>query len=259
MVVCREPPTPPVTLAHEVRGRGPRVVLVHGFAQNRRCWGDLAERLAADHEVVLIDAPGHGDSGHDDADLDEAAALIADIGGRSAYLGYSMGARMVLHLIVARPELVTNAVLIGVHPGLTDADQRRRRVEVDHQRAADLESRGLDAFLDDWMAMPMFADLDERHHHRAARATNRPEGLAASLRRCGTGTQRPLAPELADSKVQARLAVGEHDTRFRAIASELAAGWPTATVDVIDGVGHAAHLRGPAAVADLVDQPPAIA
>ena len=44
----------------EVHGRGARVGLVHGFTQNRRCWGAFADRLAEQFEVVLVDAPGHG-------------------------------------------------------------------------------------------------------------------------------------------------------------------------------------------------------
>ena len=36
----------------EIDGRGPRVVLVHGFTQTRRSWGPVAVDLARDHEVV---------------------------------------------------------------------------------------------------------------------------------------------------------------------------------------------------------------
>ena len=46
----------------ERRGTGPPLVLVHGFTQTGRCWGPEADALAADHEVVLVDAPGHGRS-----------------------------------------------------------------------------------------------------------------------------------------------------------------------------------------------------
>src|SRR5688572_10717173 len=46
----------------EHRGTGPKLVLVHGFTQTRRCWGPAADALADDHEVVLVDAPGHGQS-----------------------------------------------------------------------------------------------------------------------------------------------------------------------------------------------------
>ena len=38
----------------EIDGRGPRVVLVHGFTQTRRSWGPVAVDLARDHEVVRV-------------------------------------------------------------------------------------------------------------------------------------------------------------------------------------------------------------
>ena len=51
-----------MSLHAERRGTGPRLVMVHGFTQTGRCWGPEAEALATDHELVLVDAPGHGRS-----------------------------------------------------------------------------------------------------------------------------------------------------------------------------------------------------
>src|SRR3954447_20225907 len=90
----------------EVDGRGPRVVLVHGFAQNRNCWGPIATDLARDHEVTRLDVPGHGLSSSLTAGLWEGADLIAERGGRATYLGYSMGARFALHVALAHPAVV---------------------------------------------------------------------------------------------------------------------------------------------------------
>ncbi|MBA3606445.1 MAG: alpha/beta fold hydrolase, partial [Acidimicrobiia bacterium] len=77
-------------------GAGGRVVLVHGFTQTARSWDPVAGRLAADHEVVGVDAPGHGGSATISADLDRAGGLVVDAGGPAAYVGYSLGARICL-------------------------------------------------------------------------------------------------------------------------------------------------------------------
>ncbi|MGH9185610.1 MAG: alpha/beta fold hydrolase, partial [Acidimicrobiales bacterium] len=173
----------------EVEGQGPRLVLVHGFAQNCRCWGPIAANLATDHEVVRIDAPGHGRSTHRSAGLWTVAGLIADVGGPATYLGYSMGARFVLHLLLAHPEQVRSAILVGGTAGVAEDEERRQRAERDELMAQELEAEGIDEFLDSWFDQPLFAGLSEAMQFRAARGENTVEGLAASLRRAGTGAQ----------------------------------------------------------------------
>jgi pimeloyl-ACP methyl ester carboxylesterase len=120
------------------RGRGPRLVLVHGFTQTRRCWGTEADGLAVDHELVLVDAPGHGRSTDVAAGLLDGAALLADVGGDATYLGYSMGARFALHVALARPEVVRGLVLLSGTAGIEDDDERAARREQDRRTATRL-------------------------------------------------------------------------------------------------------------------------
>lgn len=55
-------------------GKGPVIVLVHGFAGYKEYWLDLARRLVQDHRVVIPDLPGWGESQRrDDADYGVAA------------------------------------------------------------------------------------------------------------------------------------------------------------------------------------------
>ena len=72
-----------VALHRVERGDGPRVVLVHGFTQTLASWRPVADDLAADHRVVLVDAPGHGASAAVRADLATTAGLLAEAGGRA--------------------------------------------------------------------------------------------------------------------------------------------------------------------------------
>ena len=117
-------------LAAATRGRGPRLVLVHGFTQTGRSWAAAADHLAAGHEVVAVDAPGHGDSATIEADLPAGADLLGATGGRATYVGYSMGGRLCLHLAVARPDLVERLVLVERDGG----DRRPRRAAVTPRR-----------------------------------------------------------------------------------------------------------------------------
>ena len=228
------------------RGQGARLVLVHGFTQTRRCWGEEADALAADHEVVAVDAPGHGRSGAVRADLDEGGRLIADAGGWATYLGYSMGARFVLHTALARPDVVGGLVLLSGTAGIEDDDERAARREQDRRTAARLRAEGLAAFLDGWLQQPLFAHLPPDRAFRAERLENTVEGLTASLEQAGTGSQSPAWGELSSLRMPVLVLAGADDAKFTALATRMAAAiGANATLAVIDGAGHAAHLEQP--------------
>jgi 2-succinyl-6-hydroxy-2,4-cyclohexadiene-1-carboxylate synthase len=228
-------------------------VLVHGFTQTRRSWMPLLPRLAAGHEVLAVDAPAHGRSAHHRVDLDEGAALLATTGGDAAYVGYSMGGRLTLHLALQRPDLVRRVVLVGATGGLDTDDERSARRSADEGLAVDLERDGLEAFLERWLANPLFASLPRDAAAIQDRLENTVEGLAASLRLCGTGAQRPLWDHLDALTMPALLVAGERDEKFTALAHRLAAGWGgPARVAVVAGAGHACHLERPDAFLDVV-------
>ncbi len=230
-----------------VSGAGPRIVLVHGFTQNRDCWGPVLADLVRDHEVCRVDAPGHGRSSSFHAGLRTGARLIADQGGRATYLGYSMGARFLLHLALANPELVERLVLIGGTGGIDDPAERAARRQQDEAMAQRLERDGVDAFVDAWLAQPLFAGLGPDVQFRQARSESTVEGLAESLRQAGTGAQDPLWDRLRRLEMPVLVTAGELDTKFTELAHRLAASiGDNAEVAIIGGAGHAAHLERPA-------------
>jgi 2-succinyl-6-hydroxy-2,4-cyclohexadiene-1-carboxylate synthase len=226
---------------------------VHGFTQNRNCWGPVAADLASDHEVVRVDAPGHGKSATVAADLPAGAELIARRGGDATYIGYSMGARFVLHVALARPEQTRALVLIGATAGIDDADARDQRKQADEQNAERLERDGVDRFLTSWLAQPLFAGLSEPMQFRDQRATNTVEGLASSLRLAGTGSQQPLCSRLHELAMPVLAIAGENDTKFTMEAERLVGSiGPNATMALVPGGGHAAHLEQPDAFVAIV-------
>jgi 2-succinyl-6-hydroxy-2,4-cyclohexadiene-1-carboxylate synthase len=241
----------------ERRGSGPPIVLLHGFTQTGRCWGPVADDLARDHEVVALDAPGHAGSSDVRADLPTAATLAVEaVGTRAVWLGYSMGARLALHVALAAPEAVAGLVLVGGTPGIEDADRRAERRAADAAQAAELREHGVDAFLRQWLALPLFAGLPEWARFTEERRRNTAEGLASSLELAGTGAQANLWPRLPDLGAAGfpTLAVtGAEDARFTAIAERMASVMgPGADARALPGAGHAAHLERPAAFLALV-------
>ncbi len=240
-------------LHSERSGRGPRLVLAHGFTQNLGCWGAIADDLATDHEVVRVDLPGHGRSGQVEADLPATAGLLGDVGGPATYLGYSLGGRVALHLALSRPQLVRGLVLIGATAGIDDPAERAARRRADEALADEVERTGVDPFLERWLAGPLFATLPPEAAFVDARRQSPATGLAASLRRAGTGTQEPLWDRLAALTMPVLVLAGALDDRFCALGRRLAeAIGATATFAAVPGAGHAAHLEQPSALLALL-------
>lgn len=239
-----------VPLHHVIDGPAgaPRIVLVHGFTQTRAAWGPIADDLAGDHEVVRVDAPGHGRSGEDGADLWQGAEMIAEVGGPAIYVGYSMGGRLCLHLALRRPALCRGLVLVGATPGIADAAERAARAAADDVLAGRLEEEGVESFVEGWLRGPLFAGLSPAMRFARARLESRAEGLAASLRAAGVGRQAPLWGRLHELEMPVLAVAGEDDAKFAAIARAMVAAiGEGATLALVPGAGHAAHLEAPAA------------
>lgn len=241
------------------RPDGPNVALLHGFTQNARCWGTFASHLGETHGVVGLDLPGHGDSGHDSATVTEAGrlattALAAGEDGAEPthWVGYSMGGRIALSAAVNGSHM-RSLTLIGASAGLADATERAQRIDADHARAARLRTVGLDAFLADWLSLPLFAALDAESAHLAARARNRVEGLATSLEHAGTGSQEPLWDALEQIAVPVLVLAGETDAKFIRLGEELSHRIGTnARFQTVPNAGHACHLEQPSACAQMI-------
>ena len=231
-----------------------RVVLVHGFTQTQAAWEPVAARLRDHWRLVRVDLPGHGGSAGVRAGFAEAAGLLGACGDRAAYVGYSLGGRLCLRLAVDRPELVRALVLLGASPGIADPAARAERLAADEALAAGVERDGVAAFLDRWLAGPLFATLPPARAGLPDRLANTPEGLASALRLLGAGAQAPLWDRLAGLRCPTLLVAGARDAKFAALAAEMAAAiGPAAHRALVPGAGHAAHLERPAELAALLD------
>lgn len=97
-----------MTLNHVRRGEGEPLLLIHGIGGQWRAWAPLLDRLAAEREVIAIDAPGFGESpplpGGTPPTVPNQAAVVADwvrseIGPDPIDIaGHSMGGWMALEL-----------------------------------------------------------------------------------------------------------------------------------------------------------------
>jgi pimeloyl-ACP methyl ester carboxylesterase len=135
---------------------------------------------------------------------------------------------------------------VGATGGIDDPAERGARRQADERLADEVGRDGVAAFVDRWLAQPLFAGLDEAVQFREERLANTAEGLASSLRLAGTGTQEPLWELLGAIDVPVLVVAGEHDAKFSALGRHLVdAIGPNAELAVIAGAGHTAHLEQP--------------
>ena len=241
------------------RGQGYPVVVLHGFTGCAASMQSVAETLAANFYTVSIDLVGHGasDAPEDVADYEMSACvgqlekLLDQLGiGRAHWVGYSMGGRTALQFAVTHPRRVDRLLLVGASAGLSDPAARAARIESDEALADRIESDGVEDFVDEWMALPLFASQKRLGDEalsaaREQRLQNQPHALANSLRGMGSGAQLPLQTQLSGLTAPVCLVVGDEDAKFQTIAADLAHRLPNASVEIQTESGHAAHLENP--------------
>lgn len=250
----------------EVTGSGPPLVLLHGFTGSAAGWARHVDAYSREFTCVTVDLPGHGETA---APADPARyameRVVEDLAllctrldfTRAAWLGYSMGGRLALGVGVLAPDVVSALVLEGAAPGLSDAAERAARVASDEALAVRLERDGIVPFIDFWERLPLFATQERlpdelRAGLRRQRLMNNPIGLANSLRGMGQGAQPAFGDRLGEVRAPVLLLAGEEDTKFRALAAEMAKALPDARYALIPDAGHAGHFEQPAIFDDLV-------
>lgn len=253
-------------LAVQRAGSGPPVILLHGFTGSAATWDGLTAALCGRYTTLAVDLPGHGRSSAPDEPgryalerlADDLAALLDAVEfPRAAVLGYSLGARAALRFALRYPDRVTALVLESGSPGLSDAAARSARAAADGALADAIERDGVEAFVDRWERLPLWASQEAlpaatRAELRAQRLTNDPRGLANSLRGAGAGVTAPVVDELGRQSAPALLVAGALDARYVELARRMAAALPRARLAVVPDAGHAVHLERPAAFATAV-------
>jgi 2-succinyl-6-hydroxy-2,4-cyclohexadiene-1-carboxylate synthase len=261
------------------------LVFLHGFTGSYEVWEPIVVRWARelgarragdfgrrDHDLsdlrlVAIDLPGHGASRFtsEGGYAMEAAAAAIDatldaLGIDSCVLvGYSLGGRLALYFSLTRPARVTALVMESASAGLATDHERAARRRDDQKLIDMLEQEGLGAFVEYWERLPLFASQAAagdraRSEQRAIRLSCGADGLAASLRGMGTGSQPWLGDRLGEIRVPVLLVTGSDDDKFTRLAATMASRIDNVRHEVVGSAGHDVHLEQPEAFVALLGE-----
>jgi len=120
-----------VTINFRVGGKGPPLLLLHGFPQSHVVWHRVAPELAGQFTLVMPDLRGYGDSAKPEGDPSPAAyskrALAADMARLMHALGFysfhvcghDRGGRVAHRLALDWPQAVRQLDLLDISPTRT--------------------------------------------------------------------------------------------------------------------------------------------
>jgi 2-succinyl-6-hydroxy-2,4-cyclohexadiene-1-carboxylate synthase len=260
-----------VRLGIEERGKvgssDQTLVLLHGFTGSAAGWGHHIDLLAEyGLRIIAVDLLGHGQSDapkdakrysieHCQKDIVAAVQALGVHKDQAIILGYSMGGRIALYM--AFSGFFRALILESASPGLEDPVEREERRRSDEALAESIERQGVQAFVERWERLPLFASqrtlpFGYREALHSQRLQNNATGLAQSLRGVGTGVQPSLSAQLPALHMPILLIAGELDTKFTTIAKNMAQTLPQAQLHIVPAAGHTVHLEQPQLFTSLV-------
>lgn len=211
-------------------------------------FADAIAHLSNRFCCIAVDLPGHGKTRIDGEDntMSDTARKLIDLLDRlkidkCAIVGYSMGGRLALYLLLHFPDRFHKGILESASPGLETEEARSQRRQADEQLAQQLKTGDFQSFLLNWYSQPLFQSLRDRPDFDRLiqqRLQNDPQQLAQSLRQMGTGNQPSLWEKLAENRIPLLLLVGEWDDKFKSVNAKMAKLCPVAELEIVPHSGH---------------------
>lgn len=173
-----------VTLHVRVAGKGPAVLLLHGYGETGDMWAPLAAALEANHTVIVPDLRGMGLSSHPADGFDKMTqgrdmqALLASLGVEHYdIVAHDIGNMVAFALATQQPDRIRHLVLIDAPvPGVGPWDEILKNPLLWHFRfggpdmerlVAGRERIYLDRFWNEFSANPAHFDELSRQHYAA--------------------------------------------------------------------------------------------
>ncbi len=249
-----------MSVQFHAEGRGPDLVLLHGWGMNAAVWQALSAQLARDFCVYAVEMPGFGNGGAESGGDSIAAtvdSLAAAMPPHATVCGWSLGGQVALAWARRHPAQVARLVLLATTPRFVCGDDWTHGMAAD-----DFEEFAGDVGASLPRARLRFLTL-QANGDNAARTVLRElreavarggeagaSALAAGLRMLREIDLRAELPQIAQP---ALIVHGVNDALIPQAAGEyLARMLPHAEFESMAGAGHAPFVTREAQVAKRI-------
>ncbi|MFD5284816.1 alpha/beta fold hydrolase [Streptomyces rubrogriseus] len=257
------------TIAYEVTGSGPLIVLAHGMGDSRAAYRAVVPQLvAAGHRVAAVDLRGCGESSVDWPEWSRTAiagdliALIRHLGGPAVVVGHSVSGGAATIAAALEPSLVTAVVELA--PFTRKQSVRLGDLRVKRFRRGMLRLLGAGAFgsLPLWRSYLDVAYPGVKPAHWGERlglieSRLREPGRMKAMQAMGRSAPTDAGAQLGNVRCPVLVVMGTLDPDWadpHAEGSAVVAGLPSGLgrLEMIEGAGHYPHDQFPDEVAALV-------
>lgn len=123
-----------VNIFYTDEGKGPAMVLLHGFLENSTMWDEIKEALVKKYRIITIDLLGHGQTGclgyiHTMEMMAEAIEIVLHHLKirKSIFVGHSMGGYVSLAFAEKKPDAIKTLVLLNSTSRADSEEKKKNR------------------------------------------------------------------------------------------------------------------------------------
>jgi len=248
-----------INISYALEGKGPCLILIHGFSDNMTMWFKQVPRFARQYTVLAYDVRGHGQTETPQGEF-SMALLAEDLNGLMAVLGiekacivgYSMGGRIALQFAMAHPEKVTGIVF--ANSGIMGADAQPSAEEMEalmerrQQMMAIFQSGDIETIAEMMTERSMSPGFKKKapeifNRYKSVKKQNDPAHYLGIMQAMTLSTGQP--PDLSQLHCPALIIAGEQDNFMAvSVANAMKKAIRNSKVVVLP-TGHAAAIEAP--------------
>ncbi|MEU4399201.1 alpha/beta fold hydrolase [Micromonospora orduensis] len=257
------------TIAYEVTGEGPLVVLAHGMGDSREAYRFVAPPLvAAGYRVAAVDLRGCGESSvrwpsYSRTDIaGDLLAVIRHLGGPAVLVGHSISGGAATIAAAQAPDLVTGIVELAPFTRKQSIRLGDLRVGRYRRGMVRLLGAGLLGSVPLWrsyleVAYPGRKPADWTARMARVDAMMREPGRMKAMQKMGQSAPVDAGAQLANVRCPVLIVEGTLDPDWadpRAEGEAIVAALPAGLgrLETIEGAGHYPHVQYPDEVTSLV-------